>query len=127
MSCASRTAGGRFSLWPMASTVSVRLRIWLALTVRRSTRSHQNSSGRRSRLAVCIAGIAYTCKVYGIVIRMYFLGSEHNPPHIHAIYGEDTAAFDINSGEEIDGSLPLRAAGMVREWIEIHQTELLVM
>ena len=68
---------------------------------------------------------AYTCTIYGIVIRMYFLGSEHNPLHIHAIYGEDTAAFDINSGEEIDGSLPTRAAGMVREWIEIHQTELL--
>ncbi|WP_314007599.1 DUF4160 domain-containing protein [Lancefieldella parvula] len=66
-------------------------------------------------------------RFYGIVIRMYFLGSEHNPPHIHAIYGEDTAAFDINSGEEIDGSLPTRAAGMVREWIEIHQTELLDM
>ena len=58
---------------------------------------------------------------------MYFLGSERNPPHINAIYGEDTAAFDINSGEEFDGSLPLRAAGMVREWIEIHQIELLVM
>lgn len=66
-------------------------------------------------------------RFYGIVIRMYFLGSEHNPPHIHAIYGEDTAAFDINSGEEIDGNLPTRAACMVREWIEIHQTELLEM
>ena len=66
-------------------------------------------------------------RFYGIVIRMYFLGSEHNSPHVHAIYGEDTAAFDINSGEEIDGSLPLRAAGMVREWIEIHQTEFLNM
>ncbi|WP_314790616.1 DUF4160 domain-containing protein [Mogibacterium diversum] len=70
---------------------------------------------------------AYTCTIYGIVIRMYFLGSEHNPLHIHAIYGEDTAAFDINSGEEIDGSLSTRAAGMVREWIEIRQTELLDM
>ncbi|WP_417058521.1 DUF4160 domain-containing protein, partial [Ellagibacter isourolithinifaciens] len=30
------------------------------------------------------------------MIRMYFLQSEHNPPHVHAIYGEDTAAFDIN-------------------------------
>ncbi|MCR5391817.1 MAG: DUF4160 domain-containing protein [Olsenella sp.] len=30
---------------------------------------------------------------------MYFLGSEHNPPHVHAIYGEDTAAIDIRTGE----------------------------
>ena len=66
-------------------------------------------------------------RFYGIVIRMYFLGSEHNPPHVHAIYGEDTAAFDIKSGEVIDGSLPARAAGMVREWIDLHRTELFKM
>ncbi len=47
----------------------------------------------------------------GIVIRMYFLGAEHNPPHIHAIYGDDTAAFDIRTGEMLDGNLPPRAAG----------------
>ena len=28
-------------------------------------------------------------RFYGIVIRMYFLQKEHNPPHIHAIYGDD--------------------------------------
>lgn len=66
-------------------------------------------------------------RFYGIVIRMYFLGSKHNPPHIHAIYGEDTAAFDIRTGEAIDGHLPSRAADMVREWISIHSIELLKM
>ncbi len=25
-------------------------------------------------------------RFYGIVIRMYFQQSEHNPPHIHAIW-----------------------------------------
>lgn len=25
-------------------------------------------------------------RFYGIVIKMYFFQSEHNPPHIHAIY-----------------------------------------
>ena len=57
---------------------------------------------------------------YGIVIRMYFLQSEHNPPHVHAIYGEDTAAFDINTSELLDGKLPARAYGIVREWIGIN-------
>ena len=38
---------------------------------------------------------------------MYFLGSEHNPPHVHAIYSEDTAAFDIRSGEVIEAAYPL--------------------
>ena len=54
-------------------------------------------------------------RFYGIVIRMYYLGSEHNPPHIHAIYGDDTAAFDIKTGEIIDGYVPRRAAEMVHE------------
>lgn len=38
-------------------------------------------------------------RFYGIIIRMYFQQSEHNPLHIHAIYGENMAAININSGE----------------------------
>lgn len=34
-------------------------------------------------------------RFYGIIIRMYFLQGEHNPPHIHAIYNEDVAAIDF--------------------------------
>ena len=45
-------------------------------------------------------------RFYGIVMRMYFLGSEHNPPHVHAIYGENTAAFDLRTGEIIEGDMP---------------------
>ena len=33
-------------------------------------------------------------RFYGIVIKMYFLQGEHNPPHIHAIYNDDVAAID---------------------------------
>lgn len=66
-------------------------------------------------------------RFYGIIIRMYFFGSEHNPPHIHAIYGEDTAAFSIQTGEIIDGDFPNRAAAMVREWIDGYKAELLEM
>ena len=64
-------------------------------------------------------------RFYGIVIRMYFLGSERNPPHIHAIYGDDTAAFDIRTGELLDGHLPPRAADMVREWVSKNEEELM--
>ena len=66
-------------------------------------------------------------RFYGIVIRMYFLGSEHNPPHIHAIYGEDAAALDIRTDEIIDGHLPKRAASLVREWMGPYREELLTM
>ena len=27
-------------------------------------------------------------RFYGMVVKMYYLASEHNPPHIHVIYGE---------------------------------------
>ena len=50
---------------------------------------------------------------YGIIIRMYFQQSEHNPPHIHAIYGENMAAININSGEVLEGELPPKALEMV--------------
>ena len=36
-------------------------------------------------------------RFYGIIIRMYFQQAEHNPPHIHALYGEDMAAIDIRA------------------------------
>lgn len=66
-------------------------------------------------------------RFYGIVMRMYFLGSEHNPPHVHAIYGENTAAFDLRTGEMIEGDMPKRATGMIREWISTIREELLKM
>lgn len=66
-------------------------------------------------------------RFYGIVIRMYFLQSEHNPPHIHAIYGDDTAAFEIDTGELLDGDMPKRAKIMVEEWVELNKDELLAM
>lgn len=66
-------------------------------------------------------------RFYGMIIRMYFLGSEHNPPHVHAIHGEDTAAIDITTGEIIGGGLPARAADMARAGIGVHRSELMEM
>ena len=63
-------------------------------------------------------------RFYGIIIRMYFLQSEHNPPHIHAIYNEDVAAIDFMTGEVIEGFLPQKAMNMVQEWIAIHRDDL---
>lgn len=58
---------------------------------------------------------------------MYFQQSEHNPPHIHALYGEDVAAVDIRTGEVLEGHLPPKALAMVREWAEINRNDLLRM
>lgn len=48
-------------------------------------------------------------RFYGIIIRMYFQQSEHNPPHIHAIYGEHVGAIDFQEKRIIEGELPKKA------------------
>ena len=63
-------------------------------------------------------------RFYGIIIRMYFLQSEHNPPHIYAIYNEDVAAIDFKTGEVLEWYLPPKAISLVREWISLHREEL---
>ena len=54
---------------------------------------------------------------------MYF--GDHNPPHFHAIYQEDTAEYDINTLEVIRGKLPSRAHSLVLEWASLHRVELM--
>ena len=66
-------------------------------------------------------------RFYGIIIRMYFQQAEHNPPHIHALYGEDMAEVDFQTGKVLEGYLPPKALAMVREWASIHKDELLHM
>lgn len=63
-------------------------------------------------------------RFYGIIIRMYFLQSDHNPPHIHALYNEDAAAIDFTTGEVLDGHLPPKALALVREWVSLHKDDL---
>ena len=64
-------------------------------------------------------------KFYGIEIKMYFIQKEHNPPHIHAFYGEYVSIINIITLEEIEGNLPSKALKIVREWIEINKNEIL--
>ena len=41
---------------------------------------------------------------YGIFILMHLTRKEHNPPHIHAIYGDYEATFYIEDGEIYKGN-----------------------
>mgnify|MGYP002523762098 CR=1 FL=1 len=66
-------------------------------------------------------------RFYGIVIRMYFRQAEHNPPHIHAQYGDWIVSISINDFRVMSGGLPPRAMKLVLEWMNIHQEELLDM
>jgi hypothetical protein len=56
---------------------------------------------------------------------MYVQQSEHNPPHIHAVYGEYIGAIDIQTLEMLEGDLPPKALSLVREWMEQHKADLL--
>lgn len=46
------------------------------------------------------------CRFYGIVIKMFFKPKEHEPSHIHALYGEYVGEFNIRTLEMIEGDLP---------------------
>ena len=61
---------------------------------------------------------------FGIVVRIYFAPKEHNPPHEHVYYQDDTASFSIETGELLNGNFPTKQTRMVQAWMEIHQEEL---
>ena len=67
------------------------------------------------------------CRFYGIVIKMFFKPKEHEPSHIHALYGEHIGIFNLQSLEMIEGDLPSKAKSLVLEWLEKNQSELLKM
>lgn len=60
----------------------------------------------------------------GIIIKIYYAQNEHNPPHIHAIYGEYMSAINIKTLEVLEGDLPDKALKLVREWINLNQEEI---
>ena len=58
----------------------------------------------------------------GIVIAIYY--NDHQPPHFHAKYGDQTGVFSIADLKVIEGYLPKRAALLVLEWAFEHRDEL---
>ncbi|NGM17175.1 DUF4160 domain-containing protein [Xiamenia xianingshaonis] len=63
-------------------------------------------------------------RFYGIIIKMFFKPKEHEPSHVHALYGEYMGEINIATGEMIVGDLPPKAQLLVREWIDEHRTQL---
>jgi hypothetical protein len=58
----------------------------------------------------------------GIIIAMYY--QEHQPPHFHAKYGDQTGVFSIEDLKLMEGSLPNRVISLVLEWAFQHRDEL---
>ena len=63
-------------------------------------------------------------RFYGIIIKMFLKTKEHEPSHIHALYGECVGVFDLKTHEMTNGDLPSKAQNLVKEWLSIHDKEL---
>ena len=48
-------------------------------------------------------------RFYGIIIKMFFKPKEHEPSHVHALYGEYVGTFN----KMIEGDLPLKAQNLM--------------
>ena len=60
---------------------------------------------------------------FGIVIRMYH--DDHPPPHFHASYQGFEAFVAIETGEILHGTLPKKAARLVKQWALDRQQQLM--
>ncbi len=63
-------------------------------------------------------------RFYGIIIKMFFKPKEHEPSHIHALYGEYIGVFNIKTLSMTEGDLPKKARELVTEWLKQNQKEL---
>lgn len=61
-------------------------------------------------------------RFFGIAIRFYY--KDHEPAHLHAVYGEHEALIGIDSLAVLRGELPRRALALVLEWAAMHRAEL---
>ena len=63
----------------------------------------------------------------GITIRMYLRQKEHNPPHIHATYGDSLGLFTIDDGDMFEGDISFKEQRMVRDFILHYRDRLMEM
>lgn len=66
-------------------------------------------------------------RFYGITIKMYLRQKEHNPPHIHAIYGECIGVFSLVDGLMYEGDIPVKEQRLIKKFIEQYRIQLLEM
>lgn len=66
-------------------------------------------------------------RFYGITIKMYLRQKEHNPPHIHAIYGECIGIFSLVDGLMYEGDIPVKEQRLIKRFVEQYKIQLLEM
>ena len=63
-------------------------------------------------------------RFHGIVVKMFLRQKEHNPPHIHAIYGEYMGMFSLSTTEMFEGDIPLKEQALIKKFIEENREKL---
>lgn len=63
----------------------------------------------------------------GIILRMYLRQKEHNPPHIHAQYGDTVGLFSLDDGEMFEGDLDKKMRNFVTNFILYYKEQLIEM
>lgn len=63
-------------------------------------------------------------RFFGIIIAIYY--NDHQPPHFHAKYGDQTGVFVISDLRLIEGRLSQRVVALVLEWAFAHREELML-
>ncbi len=58
---------------------------------------------------------------------MHLRNKEHNPPHIHAIYGEYEASFYIENGKIYEGEFTKSGKRLVKLFIDKNRDKLMEM
>ena len=64
-------------------------------------------------------------RFFGIIIRMYF--NEHEPSHIHCVYGGNESIFNLRDMKFEDDKFSPRAQKLVIEWADLYRCQLLEM
>jgi hypothetical protein len=60
---------------------------------------------------------------FGMVIEMFWV--DHPPPHFHVGYQNYQAVVEIETGDLLQGKLPIGTHRVLRRWTERHRAELL--
>lgn len=67
------------------------------------------------------------CRFDGLIFKMYWIESEHHPPHIHVRGGEEEGAINLVDLSILEGNLSRKNISKALKWTQIHQKELLEM
>lgn len=58
-------------------------------------------------------------------IALFIYAGDHNPPHVHAYYGEFSAQIVIETANVLDGYLPSNKLKAARAWVRENQVMLM--